>query len=41
MLANAAPREWHVVPQECFEAISEAARAYDDTELIFLRVNAD
>jgi FAD:protein FMN transferase len=32
MLANAAPKEWHVVPQECFEAISEAARAYDDTE---------
>jgi thiamine biosynthesis lipoprotein len=31
MRANASPREWHEVPDECFAAISEAARAYRDT----------
>jgi len=31
MKANAAPRDWHVVPQECFDAIREAARAYAET----------
>ena len=32
MQANASPREWHVVPTECFDALSEAARVYVETD---------
>jgi thiamine biosynthesis lipoprotein len=32
MLANAFPREWHVVPDVLFAAVSEAARAHRETD---------
>jgi len=32
MVANATPRDWHVVPAECFDAIAEAARAHRETD---------
>ncbi len=32
MLANEAATSWHVVPQECFAAIEEAARAHEMTD---------
>ncbi len=32
MRANAAPRQWHEVPAECFWAVSEAWRAHRDTD---------
>lgn len=35
MLANAAGEEWYDVPQECFAAVSEAARAHRETDGLF------
>ena len=32
MVANATPRGWHEVPEECFAAVSEAARAHLQTD---------
>lgn len=35
MRANAAGDQWHEVPEECFLAIAEAARAHEETEGLF------
>ncbi|HEY5115807.1 MAG TPA: FAD:protein FMN transferase [Nakamurella sp.] len=35
MVANAAPRRWHQVPESCFEAIREAHEAYRITDGLF------
>jgi thiamine biosynthesis lipoprotein len=35
MVANASRHEWHVLPPECFEAVAEARRAYQETGGLF------
>jgi FAD:protein FMN transferase len=35
MRANARPREWHELPAECFDAVSEAERAHRETMGLF------
>jgi thiamine biosynthesis lipoprotein len=35
MLANAQPQQWHVVGQECFDAVGEAWHAYRETAGLF------
>ena len=35
MTANAAPQEWHVLPPECFEAVTEAWHAHQQTDGLF------
>jgi thiamine biosynthesis lipoprotein len=35
MRANARPREWHQLPTECFDAVSEAERAHRETMGLF------